>query len=171
MSLPAAFKKQYPLEVLTEHYLIKCVVEPVGMLMIYLDSPDRTNFCFKDVLMSGLSTDSNVDSIKIKELWVRRNEVLAICLSEADLEGVVQKLPVHEKLRIYLPRFMIQGTLTHGSETRLGDMFEVMKGSWAAASQAQVFPLTSLKVHPMREAPFMLVNKDRIRFYEAVAPS
>lgn len=171
MSLPEVSKKQYSLEVLTENYLIKCLVEPVGMLMTYLDSPDRANFCFKDLLLTGLSPDSTVDSIKIKELWVRRSEVIAICLNEADLEGVVQKLPVQEKLRIYLPRFMIQGTLTHGQETRLGDMFEVMKGTWAAVSHAHIFPLTSTKATPMREAPFLLVNKDCIRFYEAISAS
>ena len=171
MSLPEASKKQYPLEVLTEHYLIKCVIEPVGMLMTYLDSPDRTNFCFKDILMTGLNPDSTVDSIKIKELWVRRSEMVAICLSEADLEGAVQKLPVHEKLRIYLSCFMIQGTLTHGQETRLGDMFEVMKGTWAAVSHAHIFPLTTMKVNPFREAPFLLINKERIRFYEAISAS
>jgi hypothetical protein len=169
MSLPGAATKQYPLEVLTENYLIKCVVEPVGMLMTYLDSPDRTNFCFKDLILTGLGTDSTVDSIKIKELWVQRSEVLAICLNEADLEGTVQKLPAQEKLRIYMPRFMIQGTLTRGQDTRLGDMFEVMKRTWAAVHQAHVFPLTTLKAHPFRETPFLLVNKDKIRFYEAIS--
>jgi hypothetical protein len=171
MSLPEVPNKQIQLEVLTEHYLIHGNVQPVGMLMTYLDSPDRTNLNFKDVTMTGLGTDSTVDSIKIKGLWVQRREIIALCLSEADLQGAVQKLPAHEKLRIYLPRFMIQGTLTHGQDTRLGDMFEVMKGTWAAVTNAQVFPLTTMKVHPFREAPFLLVNKDLIRFYEAITPN
>jgi len=44
-----------------------------------------------------------------------------------------------------------------------------MKGTWAAVYSAQVFPLTSMKVHPLRDAPFLLVNKERIRFYEAIS--
>lgn len=169
MSLPQISSKQFQFEVLTEHFLMQCKVEPVGMLMTYLDSPDRSIFHFKDTTMTGLGTDSTVNSIKIKELWVQRKEIIAICLSEADLQGAVQKLPAHEKLRIFLPRFIIQGTLTHGQDTRLGDMFEVMKGTWAAVTNAQVFPLTSVKAYPFREAPFLLVNKDRIRFYEAIS--
>ena len=161
--------KQYQLEVLTEDYLMKCKIEPVGMLMTYLDSPDRSNLLFKDTTMTGLSPDSTVEAIKIKELWVQRREIIAISLNEADLQGVVQKLPAREKLRLYLPRFMIQGTLTHGQDTRLGDMFEVMKGAWAAVNDAHIFPLTAMKAHPFREAPFLLVNKDRIRFYEAIS--
>jgi hypothetical protein len=168
---PETAGKQFQLEVLTENFLMKCKVEPIGMLMIYLDSPDRNNMLFKDVTMTGLATDSTMDSIKIKELWVQRREIVAISLAEADLQGMVQKLPAQEKLRIYLPRFMIQGTVTHGQDTRLGDMFEVMKGTWAAVNHAQIFPLTAMKIHPFREAPFLLVNKDRIRFYEAISPN
>jgi hypothetical protein len=170
MSLPQVTSKQFPLEVLTEHYSMQCMVEPVGMLMTYLDSPDRSNLRFKDITMTGLGTDSTMNCVKIKELWVQRSEIIAIYLSEAELEGTVQKLPAQEKLRIYLPRFMIQGTLTHGQDTRLGDMFEVMKGTWVAVNHARVFPLTTIKALPFREAPFLLVNKDRIRFYEAITP-
>jgi hypothetical protein len=166
---PDVASKQFHLEVLTENYLMQCVVEPVGMLMTYLDSPDRGNLLFKDITMTGLAPDSTVDAIKIKELWVQRKEIIAVSLDEADLQGSVQKLPAHEKLRIYLPRFMVQGTLTRGQDTRLGDMFEVMKGTWAAVSNAQIFPLTAMKTHLLRDAPFLLVNKDRIRFYEAIS--
>jgi len=166
---PEFSSKQLSLEVLTEDYLLQCKVEPVGMLMTYLDSPDRSNLLFKDITMTGLGTDSMVNSIKIRELWVQRSEIIAICLNEDELQGVVQKLPAHEKLRIYMPHFMIQGTLTHGQDTRLGDMFEVMKGTWVAVNNAQVFPLTAMKAHPFREAPFLLVNKAMIRFYEAVS--
>jgi hypothetical protein len=138
------------------------------MLMTYLDSPDRTNLQLRDVTLTGLATDSNVSSIKMKELWVQRSEVVTICLDESDLQGTVQKLPAKETLRIFLPRFVVQGTLTRGEDTRMGDMFEVIKGTWAAVFNAQVFPLTTMKAHPFREAPFLLVNKNRIRFYEVL---
>ena len=168
VSMPEIACKQYQLEVLTEHFLMQCVAEPVGMLMTYLDSPNRANLQFKEITMTGLSTDSNVNSIKIQELWVQRNEVIAICLNESDLQGAAQKLPKKETLRIFLPRFVVQGTITHGEDTRMGDMFSVMKGTWAAENDAQIFPLTALRANPIREASFLLVNKDRIRFYEVI---
>jgi len=169
MSLPDLQSKQYSLELLTEYYLMQCVVEPFGMLMTYLDSPDRTNILIKNVTMIGLGVDSKVDLIKIKELWVQRHEILAIRLAEEDLQGAVQKLPALETLRVFMPRFVLQGTITHGEDTRLGDMFEVMKGTWAAMTDAQVFPHTAMKAQVFRSTPFLLVNKNRIRFYEAVS--
>lgn len=116
--------------------------------------------------MTGLGTDSTLNSIKMKELWVQRCEIIAICLSEAELKGEVQQLPAQEKHRIFLPCFVVQGTLTRSEDTRTGDMFEVMKGTWAAINNANVFPLVAMRAHPFREAPFLLVNKDRIHFYK-----
>ena len=168
MSLPGVESKQYPLEILNEDYLIHCVVEPVGTLMTYLDVPDRQNILLKNVTLTGLGTDSKIDTIKIKELWVQRNEIIAIRVNEADLEGAVQKLPAQEKLRVFMPLFVVQGTVTRGEDTRLGDMFEVMKGTWAAMSNAKIFPLTAMKAEVFRDAPLLLLNKNRIRFYEAV---
>jgi hypothetical protein len=168
MSLPGVESRQFPLEILNEYYLMRCGVEPVGMLMTYLDAPDRNNVLLKNVTLTGLGTDSKVDIIKIKELWVQRSEILAIRVNEADLEGAIQKLPAQEKLRVFMPRFVVQGTVTRGEDTRLGDMFEVMKGTWVAMSNAQIFPHTTMKAEVFRSAPLLLLNKNRIRFYEAV---
>ena len=168
MSMPELESKQYQLEILTEYYLMQCVAEPVGMLMTYLDAPDRFNILLKNITMTGLGTDSKVETVKMKELWVQRSEMIAIRVDEADLEGTIQKLPAQEKLRIFMPRFVVQGTLTRGEDTRLGDMFEVIKGTWAAMFNAQVFPHTEMKSQVFRDAPLLLLNKNRIRFYEAV---
>ena len=168
MSLPEIESKQYPLDILTENYLIQCVAEPVGQLMVYLDAPDRFNILLKNVTMTALGTDSKVGTVKMKELWVQRSEIIAIRVEEAELEGSIQKLPAQEKLRIFMPRFVVQGTLTRGEDTRIGDMFEVMKGTWAAILNAQVFPHTEMKAQVFRDAPLLLLNKNRIRFYEAI---
>ena len=168
MSMPDLQSKQYPLEVLTENYVMKCIAEPMGMLMTYFDSPDRTNMLFKNITMTGVAPDSTLGSINIKELWVQRREIIAIKLDEEHLAGAVQKLPAKETLRIFVPRFVIQGTLTHSEDTRLGDMFEVMKGTWAAMTDVKVFPLTAVKHQIFRSTPFLLLNKEAVRFYEAV---
>ena len=169
MSLPGVGSKQYQLDILTEYYLMQCVVEPIGMLMTYLDAPDRENILVKNVTLTGLGTESKVGIVKMKELWVQRREIIAIRVEEADLAGAVQKLPAQEKLRMFMPRFVVQGTLTRGEDTRVGDMFEVMKGIWAAVTDAQVFPHTEMKAEIFRSAPLLLINKDRIRFYEVTS--
>ena len=168
MSLPEMESKQYQLEILTEHYLMQCVAEPVGLLMVYLDAPDRFNILLNNVTITGLSTDSKIGTVKMKELWVQRSEMIAIRVEESDLEGSIQKLPAQEKLRIFLPRFVVQGILTRGEDTRLGDMFEVIKGTWAAMFNAQIYPHTEMKSQVFHEAPLLLLNKNRIRFYESI---
>jgi len=168
MSFPEITSKQYSLEILTEYYLMQCQVEPVGMLMTYLDSPDRENLFVKEVTLTSLGIDSKMGTINMKELWVQKNEIIVIRLQESDLEGAVQKLPAQEKLRLFMPRFVVQGILTRGEDTRLDDMFDVMKSNWAAVMNAQIFPHTEMKTQIFRDSPFLLLNKNRIRFYEAI---
>ena len=88
---PEVARKQYPLEVLTEHYHFQCKVEPVGMLMTYLDSPDRCNILFKDIKVSEVMTTN-----------------LIICESEDDLcyvttimiKNRIRHLPIVENTKI-----------------------------------------------------------------------
>lgn len=167
MSIPMMPSNQYALELLTEHYLIQGNVEPVGLLITYLDSPDRANFQVKNATLTGLGADSTVHAAKFQEIFVMRNEVAAIRVNEVDLQGAIPTLRTSERVRIFIPRFVVQGTLTHGEDTRMGDIFEIMKGTWVALHNAQVFPLTAIQVQVFHEAPLLLVNKNRIRFYES----
>ncbi|GAB4426342.1 MAG: hypothetical protein Kow002_15660 [Anaerolineales bacterium] len=168
MDLPNIETKKYSADILTEDYYLQCTIEPLGVLMTYLDTPDRKNILVKNVTMKGLASNSAVGSVNIKELWITRDEILTIRVDEEAVKGSIQNLPAKENLRIFLPRFVVQGTLTHGEDARVDDMFEVLKGSWAAASNAQVFPLISMKTQVFRQAPLLLINKNRIRFYEPI---
>ncbi len=166
MSLPNIESKPYSAEILTENYHINCVIEPIGNLMTYLDSPERKNILIKNITMSGLANDSAIASVNIKELWVTRNEIILIRVNEDDVKDSLQNLPAKETLRIFMPRFVLQGTISRGEDTRVGDMFDVLKGNWAAAHNAQVFPLTNVKRQIFRQASLVLINKNRIQFYE-----
>jgi len=166
MSLPNIESKQYSAEILTEHYHMKCVIEPLGTLMTYLDSPERNNILIKNITLTGLANDSAIASVNIKELWVTRDEIIFIRVNEEDVKDSLQNLPAKETLRIFVPRFVVQGTISRGEDTRIGDMFDVLKGFWAAAHEAQIFPLANLKTQIFRQASVVLVNKNRIQFYE-----
>jgi len=134
--------------------------------MTYLDSPERNNILIKNITLSGLANDSAIASVNIKELWVTRDEIILIRVNEDDVKDSLQNLPASETLRIFMPRFVVQGTITRGEDTRVGDMFDLLKGNWAAAHNAQVFPLTNVKAQVFRQASLVLVNKNRIQFYE-----
>jgi hypothetical protein len=166
MSLPNIESKQYPAEILTEHYHLKCVIEPLGILMTYLDTPERNNILIKNITMTGLANDSVIGTINIKELWVTREEIILIRVNEDDVKESLQHLPVRETLRIFVPNFVVQGAISRGEDTRVGDMFDVLKGDWAAILDAQVFPLSSIKAQVFKQASMVLINKNRIEFYE-----
>lgn len=166
MSFPTIESKQYPAEILTEHYLMKCVIEPPGELMTHIDSTERNNFLIKNIVLTGLTNDSVINTANIKELWVTRDEIILIRVNEEDVKDSLQHLPSKETLRIFLPGFVVQGTISRGEDTRVGDMFDVFKGIWVAVHDAHIFPLTNVKAQVFRQASLVLINKNRIRFYE-----
>ena len=134
--------------------------------MTYLDTPERNNILIKNITMTGLANDSVIGTINIKELWVTREEIILIRVNEDDVKESLQHLPVRETLRIFVPNFVVQGAISRGEDTRVGDMFDVLKGDWAAIHDAQVFPLSSIKAQVFKQASMVLINKNRIEFYE-----
>lgn len=166
MSLPNIESKQYPAEILTEHYHLKCVIEPLGKLMTYLDTPERNNILIKNITLTGLANDSVIGTINIKELWLTREEIIFIRVNENDVKESLKHLPAKETLRIFVPNFVVQGTISRGEDTREGDIFDALIGDWAAIHDAQVFPLSNIKAQVFKQASMVLVNKKRIEFYE-----
>ena len=168
MSLPPLQSHQYQVEFFTEHYAVSGILEPFGMLSTYLDLTDRSNLQVKQVTATALDNDSAVNAFQSSELWMRRDEILALRILGEDVPGLVQNLPVHEKLRIFIPRFVVQGVVLRGTDTKISDLFEAMKGAWASVAEARVYPLAALRTPVFREAALLLINKRHIRFYEAV---
>lgn len=168
MSLPSLESQQFKIEILTEHYLLAGTLEVFGLLSTYLNQAERANFQIKQASLSALDTDSTLSVMPMEEVWVRREEIAALRIVEGDTQGLVQRLPIAETLRMFIPRFVIQATMLRGTDTSMGVFFEALAGPWAAATEAQVYPLTALKATVFREAPLLLINKRHIRFYEVV---
>jgi len=168
MSFPNIESRQHSTEILTEQYHIKCVIEPPGELMTYIDSPEHNNFLIKNIVLTSLEIDSLIASVNIKELWIKRDEIILMRVNEDDVKGSLQNLPAKETLRIFMPRFVVQGTVLRGEDTRVGEMFDALIGNWAAVHEAQVYPLTKEKAQVFRQASLVLINKNRVRFDEAL---
>jgi hypothetical protein len=157
----------YELDLFTEHYVFSGVLEPFGSLLIYLNDAERQTLPLKDVKAVSLDVGSVVGSFKAEEVFVRRDEVVAVRLFTKPTAQTVPLMPVASTLRVFLTRFAAQAVFHRGPETRLTDIFDG-SGRWAPATDAQIYALAPTK-HPLApDAPMLLVNKQHIRFYQAV---
>jgi hypothetical protein len=167
MGLPELKAHQYEVEFLTEHYVFAGVLEPRGLLMVYLNDVDRRTLPLRDVTATSLDTGSSVGSFKAGELFVRRDEISAIRLFARPSAQTVPLMPMADTLRLFTPRFAVQAVFHRGPETRLSDLFDG-SGLWAPATDAKVYALFPTKHAVAVEAPMLIVNKTHIRFYQVV---
>lgn len=168
MTLPALQPRHYRADILTQHYVFAGVIEPFGPLMTYLNDASRGIVVVKNVEAVALDAGNVMDTFRAEELMVTKEEVIAIRLADPVSTGTVQLLARREKLLVFTPRFIIQAFFHCGPDSRLGDMFEAMSGRWAPASDANVHPLLPARKPVFHTASLLLVNKQHIRFYEAV---
>jgi hypothetical protein len=168
MSFAALQTRHYAVELLTEHYFFAAALEPLGMLVNYLNHPDRTTYQFKQVAASALDAGSKLPAFQADELWLRRDEIVAIRFVDGLSAGTLPLLPRKEKLRVFLTRFVVQAVFRCGTDTSVGDIFDAMTSYWAPATEVRVHPLAACACPVFAEAGLLLVNRRHIRFYQPI---
>jgi len=168
MSLPSLESQNLKVEILTEHYQVVGMLQLFGMVSTFLNQHDRINYPITRASFIALDTTSTVAAIQMDEALIRRDEIVVLRILEGDTQGLVQRLPVAEKVRLFVPRFVIQGTTLRGADTTISEVFESQAGLWASVSDTHVHPLTTLRSAVFHEAPLLLINKRHIRFYEKI---
>jgi hypothetical protein len=168
MTLPNLQTREYEAEVLTNQYLITGDLVPLGPLLTFLDLADRGVVSVHDVSAVALEAKNSVEAFRADELIVAKDDIIAIRLLHPVTQGTVQLLPRRERLLVFTSRLVVQAYFHCGPDTRVGDLFEATPGRWAPASEAQVYPLTPLRIPVFAEAPLLLLNKRHIRMYHAL---
>ena len=158
----------YAVEVLTEQYLFSATLEPPGMLLNYVNHPDRATLQLKQVTATALDAGSKLATLQTESLWVRRDEILVMRFMEQLSSDTMQLLARKEKLRVYLPRFVVQAVFRCGVDASLSDLFDTLTSYWAPATDALVYPLMPCATPVFSNAQLLLLNRRRLLFYQPV---
>jgi hypothetical protein len=168
MTMPQLTSKQYKVEIFTPLFLFSGILEPIGALMPYLSNIDRHNIPLKQVTASALDQNINASTFNADELWIPRRETLAIRFLEVIALETMKLLPNREKLRVFLPHILVQGTFSRGPDTKLSEIFEATSGEWMPVTEALIYPLHPTKTEIKREADMMLIMKYHIQLYQPI---
>jgi len=168
MSLPQIQIKQYRVEAFTHDFMFSGILEPLGNFIIFINSPDRRTIVLKKVTVTPLDTTSTINAYPVEELLVRQEELVMIRPLEEFSPGTASLLPVKERLRIFIPRFVIQAQVSHGPDTRVGDMFDTVGGNWILAVDVHAHSLLPVKTPIFHKTPQVLLSRRYVRFYQAV---
>ncbi|MEJ5224287.1 MAG: hypothetical protein WHV44_07505 [Anaerolineales bacterium] len=158
--------RRYRIQAFLEHHLLWATIEPTGALIPYLNNAERKNILLQNVNAIAIDMQTNVDTFKADELWVYRDEIMAIRFFDPVSTTTVPLFPVKDKLRVFLPRLVVQGNFSRSPDTKIGDIFESTSGNWAAATDVRIHPLLPTKAQIAPEAPVLLISKQHIQFYQ-----
>jgi len=167
-SLPPLQARHYNVEMVTAQYLLSGKLEPFGALMIYLNHPERVTFLVRDVTATALDAANVAHVFHTDELWVYRRDISLLHPRETLSPSTMQLLPAKEKVRLVLPRFVVQATVYRGTDTAVGDMFDALSGYWIMATETQIFPLQPVAAPVFREAHQLLINRAYVQSYQVL---
>ena len=168
MSLPQLQSKQYPVEVFTAQFLISAVLEPIGALMPFLENADRKTILFKQANATAIEPSISLPAFNADELWLPRTEIIALRFLEPTASETMRFMPNKAKLRVFLPHFIVQATFSHGPDTKLHEIFNVISSDWIPAADAHIYPLVPTRNKIAAEAQTLLIIKHHIQFYQPV---
>lgn len=168
MSLPQIQVKQYRIEAFTHDFMFSAIWEPLGNMMIFINSPDRRTILFKKVTVTPLDAASTINAYPVEELLIRQEELVMIRPLDELSQGTAPLLPVKEKLRIFIPRFVIQAQVSHGPDTKVADMFDTVGGNWISAADVHAHSVLPVKTPLFHKTPQLLLSRRHVRFYHTV---
>jgi hypothetical protein len=140
-------------------------MEPLGRLLDYLNTGDRTTFQLYDVKIHSVGPQGRVEGITRPEITVSSHELGLIHFTDADYRSRIEVLKHFDRVIAYTPHAILRGKFHRGVETRLGEMFDLMQGSFLAMTDVNIFPTAKLPVPFPAEADLLVVNRHYINLY------
>lgn len=160
--------KHYKVSVFTNQYMLNGSLEPIGAMVPFLSNPERKNIPFKQVQAIALEPTINVATFTAEEIWIPRDQIVAVQFHDTISQNTMALLPFKDKLRVFLPHLVVQGMFAHGQDTSIGDLIDSIPGMWAPAENARLFVLNPIKGQAKSESQMILLNKRHIQTYQRV---
>ena len=170
MTLPGLPTRHYQVELLTEHYVLSGELEPFGPLMIYLNDLERSALRLRNLQGRALDPGITLDTFHSEDMLVRKDEVILIRPIDAVSQSTVPLMARRLLLQVFVSRFILQAAFPCGQEVQASEIFDLSPSHWVACVDAQVHPLQHSEQPIFHEAKIILLNKNHIRFYQAVKP-
>lgn len=162
MPLPQAQMPRYPVQVLTNTYLVQGGLETIGAIVDFLNDRDRDFFMFIDATVRSL-TLGPMGKVARPQLLIPKTEIIALYLDDATARSSIQLLRRVERCIMYMPFVVCRGEFHLGADTRWQDMVSLLPTDFFAFTNASIFPLSPLPGPFPQQADLIVLNRKHIR--------
>lgn len=157
--------ERYDAQIIGREFQFSGKMEPVGPLMDYFNSENRSTFPLFDVTVYPVASRGALKAITRPEITVSGSEMGLIYFSDPGFRERVQLLKNFDSVIAYTPYAVVRGNVHRGVETRLRDLFDLMSGSFLAMTDASTFPTTELPCKFPQQAELLIVNRFYVNLY------
>ena len=140
-------------------------LEPVGIIIDYLNDLDRITYPLFDVQVHRLIPGGSFPGVTRPEITVARSEVGLLYLPDPEYRSKIQVIKNSERVIVYTPHVVCRGNFHLGAETRLRDLLSLMTGVFLVMTDASVFPLSTLPAPFPQKADLLILNRDYVTAY------
>ena len=157
--------ERYDAQIIGREFQFSAKMEPVGRLLDYFNSENRSTFPLFDVNVYPIAPRGALTAIARPEITVSGSEMGLIYFLDRGFRERVQLLRNSDCVIAYTPHAVVRGNFHRGVETRLRDLFDLLPGSFLAMTEASTFPTTELPCPFPQQADLLIVNRFYIHLY------
>ncbi len=149
-------------------YQLQGDLEVMGMIQTFLNDETKGTFTIKNVTVHGLEPHNPAASMQIKELYVRKDQVLALVFAEAISREEMGLMPRTETLATYTSHYVVQGDFHMGADALVGDFISSGRALFIGATHVTIFPLFQPRAAVIQSAPLAYVFAQAVWMHHAV---
>jgi hypothetical protein len=157
--------QRYDVQILGRAFQFVGQMEPVGRVLDYLNDANRSTFPIYDVKISPVTPGSPLAGITRPEIIVSNDELGLIYFLDPEYRKKVDVLRNFDRVVAYTAHAVLRGNFHRGVETRLGDLFDVMQGSYLALTDVNIVPMTELPAPFPLQADVLIANRAFVDLY------
>ena len=157
--------ERHDVQVLGRHFQFAGQLEPAGQVMDYLNTEDRTAFPLYDVKIFPIPPAGPLSGITRPEITVTGGEMGLIYFPDPDYRQRISAFKTFDRVIAYTPHAILRGNFHRGVEQRLGDLFDVLQGSFLVMTDVNLFFTTELPAPFPGQADLLILNRHYVTVY------
>lgn len=137
----------------------------IGVLQTFINDERRGVFALTDAALYGLERGNPAGSLRVPELFIRKEHCHAIALAERQPADQLGLMPRTEHVALYTSHYALQGQCYMGTEALIADFLEAAKSLFIVMSEASFFPLFVPQTAILAQAPIAFVHRATVRMH------
>ncbi|MBN1563381.1 MAG: hypothetical protein JXA10_06060 [Anaerolineae bacterium] len=143
-------------------------LEVLGMVQTFLNDETKGTFTIKNVTVYGLEPHNPAASMQIRELYVRKDQTLALAFDAEIPRDETGLMPRTEHIAAYTSHYVVQGHYHMGADALVGDFISSTRSQFVGATNVVFFPLFHARAAVIQSASLVYVYAKAVRMHHLV---